>query len=104
VAKRLDRQLEEAMQQFLADRDRNRFDAASGTLWISKIFDWYEKDFISKASAATTLKQFFSGYADLLAESEQARRRLREGSYRIDFLDYDWRLNDTPVSSDRLIP
>jgi hypothetical protein len=95
VAERLDAQLEDALRRFLTDRERNRFDAASGTLWLSKIFDWYAQDFTGEAAGGTTLKQRFAGYADQLAGSEQARRRLQAGDYRIDYLDYDWRLNQT---------
>ena len=97
VAQRLDAQLEDAMRRFLSDRERNRFDAEQGTLLISKIFDWYEEDFTGRASLSTTLQQFFSGYADLLADSTEARRHLTEGDYRIDHLDYDWRLNQAPA-------
>jgi len=94
VEARLEEQLEDAMQRFLSDRDRNYFDATEGTLWVSKIFDWYKEDFTDNFPASSGLKGFFANYADRLAQSAEAHGRLREGDYRIDFLDYNWRLND----------
>jgi hypothetical protein len=43
VAERLDAQLEEQAARFMADRSRNRY--AAGKLEVSRIFDWYGKDF-----------------------------------------------------------
>lgn len=103
IGDRLDEQLEDAMQRFLADYERNFFDIADGKLWVSKIFDWYETDFVRNARFPTTLKRLFSSYEDQLAHSAEARRRLREGDYRLDFLDYDWRLNDAPALTGQLI-
>jgi hypothetical protein len=101
VGARLEEQLNDARQRFLSDRDRNYFDATKGILWVSKIFDWYGEDFTGNAPAPSSLKGLFSNYADRLAQSAEARRRLRNGDYRIDFLDYNWRLNDisTPMGN-----
>lgn len=95
TAERLDMQLEDGIRRFLSDRTRNRFDAASGTLWVSKLFDWYGEDFAQGHHGFSSLKTTFATYADLLADDPQARRRIRAGDYHIDFLEYDWRLNDT---------
>ena len=38
-------QLEDAMRRFMSDRTRNRYNPQSKRLEISKIFDWYGKDF-----------------------------------------------------------
>ena len=95
VARQLERQLEDAMGRFLSDGTRNLFDAATGTLWISKIFDWYSEDFEQGHHGFTSLPATLSRYADRLGmESAADKQRLREGEYRIKFLDYDWRLND----------
>lgn len=96
---RLDEQLEDALGRFLSDRERNHFDTADNTLWVSKIFDWYEEDFTLGAAEDNGIKVIFSRFAERLADEQAARRRLREGDYRIDFLDYDWRLNDIPARS-----
>jgi hypothetical protein len=95
VADRLDAQLEDGMRRFIADRSRNRFDAATGRLQVSKIFDWYGKDFEKGHQGFTSLAATFARYAEQLADAPDARERIRRGDYRIEFLDYDWRLNDT---------
>jgi hypothetical protein len=91
VAERLDAQLEDAARRFLSDRSRNRYDAASGTLLVSKIFDWYAGDF--SVGAAKSVPAFLARYADLLADEGPARAQLRDGRAALRFLDYDWRLN-----------
>jgi hypothetical protein len=93
-AERLNTQLDDGMRRFLADSTRNRFDAASGRLLVSKLFDWYGKDFEQGHQGFDSLKASFSRYADQLALAPEARARIRAGDYRIEFLDYDWRLND----------
>jgi hypothetical protein len=92
VAERLDMQLEDAARKFLADRTRNRLDAASGALEISKIFDWYREDFEKGASAS--LGRFLARYADQLADGAAARTLVRDARAPIRFLNYDWKLND----------
>jgi len=96
MADRLETQLEDGMRRFLADAGRNRFDAASGRLLASKIFDWYGKDFEKGHRGFDTLKTTFARYAEQLAQTPEARERVRRGDYKLEFLDYDWRLNDTP--------
>jgi hypothetical protein len=79
----LDRQLEDQGRTFLGDPTKNRFDAATGTLYLSSIFDWFRGDF---EQASGSLVAFVAPY-------------LREpvgASAKIEFLDYDWRLNDRP--------
>lgn len=94
TAGRLEQQLEDAAGRFLADSSRNRFDAATGTLWLSKIFDWYGEDFEQGHRGFNSLPAGLARYADQLGvESAEDRRRIQEGDYRIEFLDYDWRLN-----------
>lgn len=92
VADRLEAQLEDAARRFLSDRTRNRFDAPSGALQVSKIFDWYGGDF--DKSAARSVAGFLARYADLLADAGAGRTLVRDGRAPVRFLDYDWKLND----------
>ena len=94
VADKLDAQLDDAMQRFLSDRSRNRHDAASGNLAVSKIFDWYGKDFTQGHKGIDSLKTLFAKYADRLADNPAAQADIRAGRGKITFLDYDWALND----------
>jgi len=94
VADRLDAQLEDGMHRFLSDRSRNRFDAASGTLQVSRIFEWYGPDFTHGFHGFDSLASTFAHYADALADTSTDAGRLRDGRYDVEYLDYDWRLND----------
>jgi hypothetical protein len=94
VADRLEAQLEDAMRRFMSDRKRNRYDASTGKLHVSRIFDWYGKDFERGHKGFTSLKATFARYADLLANTPEDRAVVREQRADIAFLDYDWGLND----------
>jgi hypothetical protein len=94
VPERLDAQLDDALRRFLSDRTRNRFDPAAGTLSVSKIFDWYRKDFEQGHRGYDSLPTLFSRHADVLGATPQAQADLRAGRYKLGFLDYDWALND----------
>jgi hypothetical protein len=85
VGARLERQLEEQAERFLADRSRNRF--REGRLEVSKIFDWFAEDFAPR-------EEYLRRYAALLGVPRDVRPPLV-------FLDYDWSLNDFPSSSPR---
>ena len=101
VGERLDAQLEDQTRRFLSDKSRNRYNPKTGKLEVSRIFDWYQEDWSSghKGIAAdgqpiVSREQFFARYAALLADREQDRRLLAAGKAAIEFLDYDWTLND----------
>lgn len=92
VPDRLDRQLEEQAERFLSDRTRNRY--AGGVLEVSKIFDWYKKDFSSGYRGIASVEQFLGKYATLLADKPEDQKAVREGKVKVKHLDYDWSLND----------
>jgi hypothetical protein len=94
TATRLEAQLEEGMKRFLSDRSRNRFNPQTRKLEISKIFDWYGKDFEKGHRGYTSVKATLAQYADLLADKPEDRALVREQKADIAFLDYDWSLND----------
>jgi hypothetical protein len=94
VADRLEAQLDDQMRRFLSDRGRNRWNEERQALQVSSIFRWYGEDFERGWRGIDSLAAFFAHHADLLADSPAARARIRERNVRIEFLDYDWRLND----------
>jgi hypothetical protein len=94
VADRLDAQMEDGMRRFLSDRTRNRYNAETKRLEVSKIFDWYGKDFEKGHKGFSSVKQALSRYADLLADKPEDRAIVRDQKAEIVFLDYDWSLND----------
>src|ERR1700687_582220 len=93
-ADQLDTQLEDAMRRFLSDRTRNRYNPQSGKLEVSKIFDWYGKDFEKGHKGYQSVKAILAKYADLLADKPEDRAAIREQKPGVAFLDYDWSLND----------
>lgn len=97
VAERLDAQLEDAATAFLADRQRNRLEA--GRAQVSSIFKWYRADFEAGWRGARSLGQFLALYATALQLRPEQTDQLRAGTLGIEFLDYDWRLNDAPDAS-----
>ncbi|QJR16642.1 DUF547 domain-containing protein [Usitatibacter palustris] len=94
TAEKLDAQLEAGMRRFLSDRTRNRYSAATGKLELSKIFDWYGKDFEKGHRGYTSVKATAAKYADLLADKPEERAIVREQKADVAFLEYDWSLND----------
>ncbi len=93
VGPRLDTQLESSVRRFLGDRSRNRYDAGSGRLELSRIFDWYKADFEKGGSGFASVSQFLARYADFVADEAVGRALVRRGQLPIRYLDYDWTLN-----------
>ena len=95
-ASRLDAQLDEQALRFMSDRTRNRFNAATGKLEVSKIFDWFGEDFRLGHRGIGSLGAFTARYADVLADAPADRERVRGAQVEIGFLEYDWKLNHVP--------
>ncbi len=102
VAARLDAQLEAQTVRFLSDRSRNRIER--GVLRISRIFDWYREDFSAGNRGWHATAGFVAQYARYLSDTEPERQSIRESRYAIEFLDYDWRLNDAEGEHGRQEP
>jgi hypothetical protein len=94
TAERLEAQLDDAMRRFLSDRARNRYNPQTGKLEVSRIFDWYGKDFEKGHKGFASVKGTLARYADLLADRPEHRAAVREQKAEVAFLDYDWTLND----------
>lgn len=94
TAERLEAQLEDGMRRFLSDRSRNRYNPQSKKLEVSRIFDWYGRDFEKGHKGYTSLKATLAKYADQLADKPEDRTAVREQKADVTFLEYDWTLND----------
>ena len=94
VAERLDAQLDDGMRRFLADRTRNRYDPAGRRLEVSQIFDWYGGDFAQGHRGFNSVAATLALFAGELADQAADQAAIRAESVPIEFLDYDWRLND----------
>jgi hypothetical protein len=89
---KLDEQLRDQTRLFLSDRSRNR--PQDGELHVSPIFSWYSEDFEKGWMGFQSLQQFFSQHSASLGLSADQVRDLNTGKIEIDYMDYDWRLND----------
>lgn len=89
---KLDNQLEEQTQRFLSDTSRNYIQGKQ--LFLSSIFKWYKGDFEKGFRGANSLESFLLLYPESLKLSENQRTTLENNDMEIDFLDYDWQLND----------
>ena len=85
----LDRQLVQAAKDFINDPTRNRFDRQQKIASLSMIFQWLETDFVG---AAGSVLAYIARYVD---DPELAKELMQPG-YRIEYLEYDWRLNGIP--------
>ena len=98
ISTKLDAQLNSQTRQFLADRSRNK--VTPDALYLSKLFDWYEDDFLApakgtdSAKSQPTLRPFLATYADALQLDATAQQALANGELAIRYTRYDWALND----------
>ena len=79
VASKLDAQLDDSMRKFVNDTRRNRISENDPKL--SSIFKWFSGDFKDDAGS---VRAFVNKYA---------KTKIKDGA-NIDYLEYDWRLND----------
>ncbi len=91
TAAKLEAQLEDGMQRFLADRTRNR--VQGGKLEVSSIFKWFREDFEKGHRGFAKVEDVFAKYAALLTDDAADQARLKSKSLSVNFLDYDWSLN-----------
>ncbi len=80
TGEKLEIQLEEQARLFINDDRKNKI--ADGKAQLSKLFSWYSGDFNDDMSVEGYINQ----YADMKITS----------STDVDYLDYDWSLNDLP--------
>ena len=81
--------LEEETRKYMNSPRGTRIDRAENTLYVSKLFDWYDADFIQKSGS---ILEFMRPY--LNEETLSFIERKPKTSY----LEYDWALNaQTPL-------
>jgi len=99
TGEKLDGQLDDQTTRFLSDPEKFRIDRSKGRVYLSPIFKWFGGDFAK--SYGTDAK--FAGHGEseravlsfigaYLSESDA--EYLSKGDYDIEYLDYDWSLNE----------
>lgn len=81
IPDKLDAQLEERTKLSINDGDWLKVDNKDKKAYISKIFEWYQKDF---TKAGTSVLAFINRY----------RKTAIPDSYSIKYYEYDWGLNE----------
>tara|TARA_B100001094_G_C18072785_1_gene740996 strand:- start:232 stop:1059 length:828 start_codon:yes stop_codon:yes gene_type:complete len=84
TAQNLELLLETQTKEWINDTTRNKAEG-SGKWQLSKIFDWYEEDFVQWGKGVT---EFVAKYHDGL------NSRVGSKKVDIDYLEYNWQLND----------
>ena len=100
-AGKLDSQLDDQAERFLADPRKFRLDRARGRAYLSSIFKWYGGDFVEvhgtdekfrrQGEALRAVLNFISGYLP-----EEDRAFLEDAPLSVSYLSYDWSLNERP--------
>lgn len=68
---------------YLKDSEQNRFEQSEKVWYLSKIFDWYERDFGGREAMIAFIQERVPELANFEPK-------------RIHFLDYNWQLNSIP--------
>lgn len=99
IAEKLDQQLEDQARTFLRSSRGLRIERGEGKVYLSSIFKWFGEDFIKtygtsdrfagKSDVERAVLNFVNRYVD-----ESDRDFLLRGTYKIEYLDYDWSLNE----------
>ena len=99
VGKKLNKQFDDQAGKFLSNRAQFRVDRKGKKVYLSKIFQWFGGDFEAKykpeegfaghGRAAKSVLNFVSGYLP-----DQDAEYLRDGKYKVVYLEYDWSLNE----------
>jgi len=97
----LDVQLEDQTVRFLGSPDRFRLDRDANRVELSPIFKWFGDDFIGAYEPSEGFEGREPGERAVLSfiasHLEGADREyLESGRYEVEYLDYDWSLNEAP--------
>jgi len=87
----LQRDLDWATRQVVNDPRYVQIDAKAKRLRLTRIMSWHKQDFVDKYGS---LEAFLLRY---LGEPE--RSQLKQGEYSIEFMPYDWSLNDARAAT-----
>ncbi len=96
TATQLDDQLDHEARRFFAEERNLKIDTEKETVFLSSILDWYRDDFVDWYEAQypgkeATLIDYVALY---LCEDKAQQLRTEAANYSVEFIPYDWRLND----------
>jgi hypothetical protein len=92
--------LDAEARRFIGDARNVRIDARRGVVHLSSIFDWYEQDFVTwMESRHPKSPPTLLGYVSLYLGDDERARAAACGDCRVEFIPYDWTLNDQSRTS-----
>ncbi len=96
---RLDEQLRDQTVRFLSSSKHFLIDREKEQVFISSIFKWFGDDFRESYTPADSFSGYRSSERAVLNFISQylddgSSTWLRDGSYQVKYLDYDWNLNE----------
>ena len=94
---KLDDQLNDQLHRYFTNGKGLRIDRANNVVYFSEIFKWYGKDLVGAPVTgfddhSDVEKAVLSVMAKHVDEADA--KYLRDGSYRIKYMDYNWGLNE----------
>lgn len=90
----LDLELEGTAKKFVNSRQHFRVDRENKVVYVSKIFDWYGQKFLkdeTRAVSGNRPELYLLQWLD-----DETRKLLESGEYRLEFIEWDWTLNERP--------
>lgn len=96
---KLETQLAEESTKFFANKNRFFVDERNGKVHISSILDWFGKDFVplyNQQKEYSNFNRTEGAVLDFISQhiDKKYGAYLKNQSYKISYLDYDWSLND----------
>jgi hypothetical protein len=103
TGERLDAQLQDQTVRFLDNPAKFRVERDTARVWLSSIFDWFGEDFVSsygggegfegRGDSERAVLRFVAAHLD-----DRDREFLEANEFSVEYLDYDWTLNDKATS------
>jgi hypothetical protein len=96
TGKNLDEQLDMETRKFVAEERNFKIDYENKMIFLSEIFKWYENDFLSwyRQNYPKKTAGLLNYIALYLAPEKVEELKKVEKNYTLQFIPYDWSLND----------
>ena len=94
----LERRLDEESRLFINDPRNVTIDHERRTVRLSSIFDWYDGDFTDWPAEGLGEDASLVDYVAIYADSELSAELNGAADYDVEFIPYDWSLNDQAAS------
>lgn len=98
TGEKLSEQLDDQMRRFLSNPKKFRIDRQGGTVYLSPIFEWFGKDFVGTYSSdgfdghSAVERAVLNAVSNFVSPEDRAY--LVDERYSVQYLDYDWTLNE----------